>query len=80
MDFGVLRRAMIRGAREVNPADPKAALKAIINARFEKEFTNGAALVSSSGNGFSSPWSTLSSFTPDQIATRFRRLRSQKRR
>jgi len=56
-----LMRCIIRGARENNPTDPKAALTGILKSRFASEVTNGTTIVSTSSDGHAVSFALLDS-------------------
>src|SRR5437867_3919963 len=62
-----LIRCVIRGARENNPTDPKAALKAILKSRFASEVTNGTTIVSTSSDGHSVSFQLPDSLSPAEV-------------
>ena len=62
-----LMRCIIRGARENNPADPKAALKAILKSRFASEVTNGTTIVSTSSDGHAVSFALPDNLAPAEV-------------
>ena len=62
-----LQRAMIRGARLANPADPKAALNSIISARFTSEAADGKTIISTTKDGLSVSFGLAADLSPVQV-------------
>jgi hypothetical protein len=62
-----LLRCIIRGARENNPADPKAALRAILKSRFASEVTNGTTIVSTASDGHSVSFQLPDNLNPAEV-------------
>jgi predicted metal-dependent hydrolase len=62
-----LMRCIIRGARENNSTDPKAALKAILKSRFASEVTNGTTIVSTSSDGHAVSFALPDNLAPAEV-------------